>query len=76
MTPNKALKTTRQEQLHPCHYQKIRALYSQDNLKRFEFFYLLLHEWHRNENFPKYILVTDKVTFTKSGVNSFHNNQF
>ena len=67
-------KTIRQEQYFSYYYQRVQALQPKDHPRRVLFCQWLLQQFGRNEDFTKLIFCTDEATFTRDGLQNFHNN--
>lgn len=65
----KVLKTLRQEQYYPHHFQRVQVLQPEGHPRRVAFCRI-----NRNEYFTKLIVCADEIIFTRNGINNFHNN--
>uniref|UniRef100_V5GM36 DUF4817 domain-containing protein n=1 Tax=Anoplophora glabripennis TaxID=217634 RepID=V5GM36_ANOGL len=73
VSQSKVWQTFREKQLYPFHIQRAHALLPEDHPKRVQFCEWLLQQNNASENFTRRILATDEATFTRNGINNFHN---
>lgn len=62
------------EVLHPYHRQNVQALQPGDAQQRLRFSHWILHQHTQDNNFLSNILWSDESTFSRDGINNFHND--
>jgi hypothetical protein len=63
----------REQQLYPCHLQRVQALSLQDYPARVLFCQWFLQQCGTNSNFTAFVMFTDEAQFTRDGIQNFHN---
>jgi hypothetical protein len=68
------LRILHSQQLYPYHIQRVQALLPGDNERRIEMCAWFQDKMRNNEDFLPKVLFTDEASFTRDGINNFHNN--
>lgn len=73
LSQNFVWRTLNTEELHPYHFQRTQALEPGDAIRRLRFCEWVVRKLDNDPTFATNILWSDESTFTRDGINNFHN---